>query len=199
MVNVQYLRNLCIGNVSRSEQQSISSPFAEVQLHSTLRFAQIGAVTGFVIGHFIGMYRARKCKSSLMTTSALLSAKKAKHWMLGSIVISVPVSYGYFRIRQYEYNDFYDRAYRLRGNRYQNRIDRASILGALCGGLLMLKRKRFCDGIALGMVNGLLLMILYNVFVWRKEQRILFEKMQSENGELQNDMNLQTMISNLTK
>ena len=125
-----------------------------------MRFAQIGAVTGFVIGHFVGMYRARKCKSSLMTTSALLSAKKAKHWMLGSIVISVPVSYGYFRIRQYEYNDFYDRAYRLRGNRYQNRIDRASILGALCGGLLMLKRKRFCDGIALGMVNGLLLMIL---------------------------------------
>merc|ERR1712062_10187 len=128
----------------------------------------IGAVMGFAIGHFIGMYRARKCKSSVMTTSALLSAKKASHWMWGSAAISIPLCYGYFNIKQYEYSNFYDRAYRLRDNEYQRRIDRASIIGGLCGGLLMMKRKRFFDGMALGMVNGLLLMVLYNVFVWRK-------------------------------
>merc|ERR1712129_605906 len=112
----------------------MGSPRLECQLHSTLRFVQTGAVIGFALGQVLGLYRGYRCKSPLLTTSALLSAQKASNWMFGMGTLSVPATFAYFKIKNYESVDFYDRAYRLRCSAYQLRIDRACLLGAVCGG-----------------------------------------------------------------
>lgn len=180
MVNKQYFNNLLIGGLNESEIKYISSPIMECQFHSTLRFTQIGAICGFVIGEVIGLYRGKKYKTGLLKTSALLSAKKSSNWMFGMCILSFPASFGYYKIKNYEYTDFYDRAFRLRSNKYQIRIDNACIYGAIFGGLLLYKKKRFWDGVALGMVNGTFCMTIYNVLTWRNEQQQLFEKYKLE-------------------
>eukprot|EP01083_Nonionella_stella_P314304 1131748_1 len=185
MVNSYYFQNFFIGNLYPSEVKCITYPKSEVQIHSTLRFAQIGAMIGFVLGEVIGLYRARKFKSGFGRTSALLSGQKSSNWMITCSLLSFPASYGYYKIKAYQYSDFYDRALRLRSNHYQLRIDRASLLGASLGGLLMLtKRKRVLDGIAMGMVNGLFFMTLYNVHIWRNQQKELFQQMQQTDSDL---------------
>eukprot|EP01084_Bolivina_argentea_P082858 150032_1 len=180
MVNQYYFQNYLSGNLTPSQAKYISSPMAEVQIHSTIRFAQIGAMMGFIIGEFVGLYRARKFKSGYLKTSAFLSAQKSTNWMITCSLLSFPASYGYYKIKAYEYIDFYDRAYRLRLNKYQLRIDRATFLGAILGGLLMLKKKRFRYGFAMGMVNGIFVMTIGNVLIWRQEQRLLLQQMQHD-------------------
>lgn len=173
---------MLFGGLNKSEIQYISSPMMECQFHSTIRFTQIGAIFGFVIGEFIGIYRARKYKTSIIKTSALLSAQKSNNWMFTMCLLSFPACFAYYKIKDYQYHDFYDRALRLRLNNYQIRIDNAFIYGSLFGALLFgIKKKNIWNGFALGIVNATLFMTIYNVLIWRKEQKLLFEKLDKEN------------------
>merc|ERR1712129_86108 len=89
----------------------------------------------------------------------------------------IPASFAYYSIKDYEYKDFYDRAYLLRINPYQLRIDRTFLLGGVIGGSLMFyKKKRIIDGMASGCTFALFGCTLYNVHIWRSEQKILFEE-----------------------
>ena len=167
-----WLNNFFGRKLNDDELRDISYPFAEVQLHATLKFAQVGAVIGIGIGEIVGFRRAKKFRSNVARTAAVISGSKGRNWMFMSGILSFPFCKAYYTALDYDKNDFYDRAYRLRNNNYQLRIDRGSLFGGLICSIALYNKGMFWYGFPIGMIIGITTMAAYNTIIYTNMKRI---------------------------
>lgn len=159
-MSVQWLQNMLGSTLSEKELKLIPYPRLELVLHVAIK-----ALQAFV---FIG--------SCIVAPLSVLLSADSRNW---TEVQSRMVTYGrncillalfigplmmYMRIRNAKEDAVLDRCYRLRKNRVQLHIDRATILGVAAGlGLTavgIFSSAMF--GVVAGISSGLLLGIIYN-------------------------------------
>lgn len=163
-----WLRNFLGQRLSIDELADIKHPIAEVQCHATLKFAETGLVIGVGIGQLMGMIRTRKFRAP-QKTAAFLSGRKGRNWMIGCSVLSLPACQAYYRAMKYDMDDLYERAFRLRSNKNQLRIDRGTIFSGLMVGGILFHKGLFWYGVPLGMMLGLTSMSFYNAIMYKIE------------------------------
>lgn len=91
-------------------------------------------------------------------------------------LISIPSCYYYFYIKKYDIIDFYERAYRLRNNKYQQRIDKISITSSFIGLLIFIPKGLPFYGISIGYFAGLNMAMIINYFIYKNEQKKIIKE-----------------------
>ena len=161
MKSFQYFRNMLGEQLSDEEMQTIKHSKAELYYHVALKDVQAFALLGMVVvAPAVQMIRGPRTFAALQTTAV-------KYGKVGA-VLGVPAGLlmMYGRERSLDIGDegYFDRAYRLRKNRNQVRVDRGSYLGALAGvaGAFGMGAS-LSSGAVVGMVGGTILAGVYNM------------------------------------
>ena len=114
----------------------------------------------------------------MLRTTAELSGKTGFINMTFMSIISFPLCQYYYHKNGYGLNEFYDRAYRLRNNDYQLRIDRTSILSSFMGIILFYKKGLIFYGLSIGYFIGLIGGIYYNYLYYNYQRKMFQQEMQ---------------------
>ncbi|CAL1167647.1 unnamed protein product [Cladocopium goreaui] len=128
--NKAFMRNwLAHQNLPDEEMRDIPNPWNEMQLHISYKFAQAFSVIGLGIG-------------LVMTRKPNRYRKIGQATLLGSCFGAGPAGFAAWHFKSSTLNEeeIYDRAYRLRYNRHQIRVDQGfefgNILGLVAGFLV---------------------------------------------------------------
>ena len=160
MKGYQYFRNMLGENLSDEEMQVIKHGKGELYYHVMLKDVQAFALLGMVIiGPAVQMIRGPRNLAAVQATAI-------KYGKCGA-VLGIPAGAFMMYMRERGANidadGYYDRAYRLRKNRNQVRVDRGSYLGALAGvGGALGMGASVSSGAVVGMVGGTILAGIYN-------------------------------------
>eukprot|EP00434_Breviolum_minutum_P013230 symbB.v1.2.011655.t1/scaffold789.1/size230748/16 len=128
--NKAFMRNwLAHQNLPDEDMRDIPKPWNEMQLHISYKFAQAFSVIGLGVG-------------ALMSRKPNKYRKIGQAALLGSCIGAGPVGFAawHFKSSTLSEEDIYDRAYRLRYNRNQIRVDNcfeASVQLGFLGGLIV--------------------------------------------------------------
>lgn len=159
--NFGWCRNLLGQKLTDDEMGKIKHPAVEVYAHVTFKTIQAGALLGMVV-----IAPAVRLAVGPRTLAAV--TETALRYGRNGAIIGVPLGplmmYGRATSGEGIHEDgFIDRAYRLRYNRNQVRVDQASILGTLggAGGALLLGGSAV-SGAMVGLVGGTVAMGIYN-------------------------------------
>ena len=160
MKGFQYCRNMFGERLSDEEMQVIKYAKGELYYHVMLKDVQAFAFLGMcIVAPAVQMIRGPR-------TFAALQATAIKYGKVGA-VLGIPAGAGMMYMRERGANidadGFYDRAYRLRKNRNQVRVDRGTYVGTIAGvaGALGMGAP-ISSGAVVGMVAGTVLGGLYN-------------------------------------
>lgn len=160
MKGFQYFRNLLGEQMSDEEMQIIKHSKAELYFHVMLKDVQAFAFLGMcVIAPAVQMIRGPRTFAAFQSTAI----KYGKVGAALGVPAGVIMTYMRERSADIDEDGFYDRAYRLRKNRNQVRIDRGTYLGTMAGvaGALGMGAS-ISSGAVVGMVAGTVLGGLYN-------------------------------------
>ena len=160
MKGFQYCRNMLGEKLDEEEMQTIANSKGEMYYHVMLKDVQALAFLGMVfVAPAVQMIRGPRTLSAVLATSL-------KYGKVGA-VLGVPAGalmmYQREKGAEIDEDGFNDRAYRLRRNRNQVRVDRGSYLGALVGiGGAIGMGAALSSGAIAGMVGGTMLAAAYN-------------------------------------
>ena len=161
MKGFQYCRNLLGEQLSDEEMQVVKYSKGELYYHVMLKDVQAFAFLGMcLVAPAVQLIRGPRNLAALQATAI-------KYGKVGA-VLGVPAGAAmmYLRARggSIDADGFYDRAYRLRKNRNQVRVDRGTYLGTAAGiaGALGMGAS-VSSGAVVGMVAGTVLGGLYNI------------------------------------
>ncbi|CAH1782507.1 unnamed protein product [Owenia fusiformis] len=145
-----WLKNMCGMTVTDAEMEDVSNPRLELLVHISTKTIQMGALFGMLaIGPVTQLVKGPR------TIQAI--AHRALKYGANGIIIGAAagpvVTYG--SSRKFEYENYYDRSYRLRYNRGQVITDRMCYFGMAIGaGAGYATGIGILPGIALGVVVG---------------------------------------------
>ncbi|KAJ7394197.1 hypothetical protein OS493_003880 [Desmophyllum pertusum] len=161
MSNFGWWRNLLGQKLTDDEMREIKHPALELYTHVTFKTVQAGALLGMVV--IAPVFRLAVGPRTLLAVK-----ETALRYGRNGAIIGLPLgplmTYGRATSGEGINDDgMFDRAYRLRFNRNQVRVDQASILGSLggAGGALLLGSS-VVSGAVVGLVGGTVAMGLYN-------------------------------------
>ena len=155
----QWLRNHTGATLTDAEFADVPSPRVELTVHVTMKTVQaLGLLGTVLVGPLVAVARS---SSRSAAGVARLSAKSGKIGATIGLLIGVPLTMA--RMRTLDDDAVVDRCFRLRHNRGQVRVDRASAVGAVAGGLVgAVTSLSVPYGALLGMSGGILAMAVYN-------------------------------------
>ena len=160
MKGFQYCRNMLGEQLNDEDMQLISHSKAELYYHVMLKDVQAFAFLGMCfIAPVAQLIRGPRTFAALQSTAI-------KYGKVGA-ALGVPAGAAMMYMRErggnIDSDGFYDRAYRLRKNRNQVRVDRGTYLGTVAGiaGALGMGAS-VSSGAVIGMVAGTVLGGLYN-------------------------------------
>jgi len=154
-----YLRNHVGFTLSEEEMKDIPNPTAELITHVTLKNVQAFGIIGTLI---VGPLSALRRPETRNFVGIRRRMARCGLWGLALGCLAGPLM-TYAKIANQEEPAIYDRCYRLRNNRGQVRVDRASVVGLVGGsGLSIALKKCPVTGGLLGMTAGVIGMAVYN-------------------------------------
>ena len=138
--------------------REIPQPRLELIAHTTLRTTQALAVLASIAGAVTAYRQGQSdCRSLRDTAGSYASVGAVTGAALGP-----PLALAY--LRKFSLDGLYDRAYRLRLNRYQLRVDRLSVVAAVLGAAAACQLgEPVAGGAALGMAGGCVLTGIFNI------------------------------------
>lgn len=163
-----WFRNMMGQKLADEEMEQIKYPRMELYTHVTFKTIQAGALLGMVL-----IAPAVRLVSGPRTLNAI--SETALRYGRNGALIGIPLgplmTYGRATSGDGLNEDgFIDRAYRLRYNRNQVRVDRASIVGTLGGaGVAVLLGSSAVSGAVVGLVGGTVAMGMYNTVCAEKQ------------------------------
>lgn len=159
--NYCWFRNMFGQKLTDDEMGKIKHPAVELYAHVTFKTIQAGALLGMVV-------IAPAVRLAVGPRTLVAVTETAVRYGRNGAIIGIPLgplmTYGRATSGEGINEDGYiDRAYRLRYNRNQVRVDQASVLGTLggAGGALMLGSSAV-SGAVVGLVGGMVAMGIYN-------------------------------------
>lgn len=163
-----WFRNMMGQKLADEEMGQIKYPRMELYTHVTFKTIQAGALLGMVL-----IAPAVRLVSGPRTLNAI--SETALRYGRNGALIGIPLgplmTYGRATSGDGLNEDgFTDRAYRLRYNRNQVRVDQASIVGTLGGaGVAVLLGSSAVSGAVVGLVGGTVAMGMYNTVCAEKQ------------------------------
>lgn len=163
-----WFRNMMGQKLADEEMGEIKYPRMELYTHVTFKTIQAGALLGMVL-----IAPAVRLVSGPRTLNAI--SETALRYGRNGALIGIPLgplmTYGRATSGDGLNEDgFIDRAYRLRYNRNQVRVDQASIVGTLGGaGVAVLLGSSAVSGAVVGLVGGTVAMGMYNTVCAEKQ------------------------------
>ncbi|KAK2572638.1 hypothetical protein P5673_001611 [Acropora cervicornis] len=163
-----WFRNMMGQKLADEEMGEIKYPRMELYTHVTFKTIQAGALLGMVL-----IAPAVRLVSGPRTLNAI--SETALRYGRNGALIGIPLgplmTYGRATSGDGLNEDgFIDRAYRLRYNRNQVRVDQASIVGLLGGaGVAVLLGSSAVSGAIVGLVGGTVAMGMYNTVCAEKQ------------------------------
>ncbi len=160
MKGYQYFRNTFGEKMTEEELQKINYAKYELYYHVALKDVQAFALIGMmVVAPAVRLIRGPRSWPAVQATAL-------KYGKVGA-VLGMPAGLLMMYQREKAANigdeGFYDRAYRLRKNRNQVRVDRGSYLGTLAGiGGAVGMGASLSSGAVVGLVGGTLIASFYN-------------------------------------
>ncbi|XP_067927885.1 uncharacterized protein [Watersipora subatra] len=130
-----YLKNMMRFNVDDDSMAAVPYAKAELYFHVSTKFAQVCAMAGGVLGTGIGCF-----KKNSYPLKGLISG--TRNGMIAGIPLGILATYGAMKLIQSRDYDqdmdyaYYDRAYRIRYNRNQIRVD-STALACLAAGMFV--------------------------------------------------------------
>jgi hypothetical protein len=156
-----WFKNLVGVTLTDEEMRKIPRPTRELIVHVTIKNVQAFGLLGTCV---VGPLSAVLRSSTRNFVGIKKNATKCGKWGVVLGVVAAPLmTYGILSKTNAEEVAVYDRCYRLRNNRGQVRVDRASVVGAVGGSVLALPAG-ICPilGALLGMSTGIASMAVYN-------------------------------------
>lgn len=156
-----WFRNILGQKLTDEEMANIKYPRVELYSHVTFKTIQAGALLGMIV-----IAPAVRLAAGPRTLKAV--TETALRYGRNGAIIGIPLgslmTYGRATSGDgIDEDGFIDRAYRLRYNRNQVRVDRASMLGTLGGaGVALLLGGSAVSGAVVGLVGGTVTMGIYN-------------------------------------
>ncbi|XP_013384363.1 uncharacterized protein LOC106154507 [Lingula anatina] len=145
-----------------TDEQMREIPHANVELfgHVTIKTVQAGAFLGTLLtGPLTQAIRGPRTLNAIMETAA----RHGRNGAIIGLVLGPAMTFMKCNSMNWDEEGIYDRCYRLRYNRNQVRVDRASALGATAGYLVALQiGVSGATGFVFGMTGGVVLSAVYN-------------------------------------
>ena len=129
MPGVSYIKNHLGFSLTDDQFEDIPYPITELVTHVTIKHLQAGALVGTtVLGPLYALARQR-------TRNLAGIGQKAAQFGRNGMIIGLGMGpiVTYMQSKTFSTEEFEDRAYRLRHNRGQVRVDRASFLSGVAG------------------------------------------------------------------
>ena len=154
-----YLKNHLGFALTDDQFQDIPYPVSELTTHVTIKTVQAGALLGTtVLGPLYALARAPTRSLAGITQKAV---RFGRNGMIIGLGLGPLVTY--LQGKNFATPEFTDRDYRLRNNRGQVRVDRASVLGSAAGaGVAMVMGSSPMAGGVIGVSAGIIGMSVYN-------------------------------------
>lgn len=154
-----YFQNFVGVELSEEEFQDIKYPYHEMYFHVTLKTVQAGTLLGTVLfGPVIALAR----KETRNFQGLVSKVNHAGKIGFGIGLVAGPLM-TYKKFTDQSYDAVWDRAYRVRKNRNQVRVDRAFVTGGVLGSMVMtLRAANPLFGELVGSSIGLLATAYYN-------------------------------------
>ncbi|CAH1783839.1 unnamed protein product [Owenia fusiformis] len=123
-----WLKNISGMTVTDADMEDISNPRLELAVHIGTKTIQMGAMMGMLaIGPITQLVRGPRTMQAIATTALKFGTNGAIIGAVAGPIITYAAS------RKFEYENFYDRSYRIRYNRGQVITDRMCYFGMAVG------------------------------------------------------------------